>query len=75
MALRSRNNLKNIKPFFSAQHPSLKNSDTENFSVNMDLNADLNDFSMDLDEDEMSTDDDDDVSLFSMGGIIQNLLL
>ncbi|XP_041835404.1 uncharacterized protein LOC121636198 isoform X2 [Melanotaenia boesemani] len=32
-----------------SQHPSLKSSDTENFSVNVDL-----------DEDEMSTDDDDD---------------
>uniref|UniRef100_A0A7N8Y2M3 Methyl-CpG binding domain protein 1b n=1 Tax=Mastacembelus armatus TaxID=205130 RepID=A0A7N8Y2M3_9TELE len=32
------------------QHPSLKNSDTENFSVNVDIE----------DEDDMSTDDDDD---------------
>lgn len=34
------------------QHPSYKNSDTENFSVNVDVD----------DEDELSTDDDDDVS-------------
>lgn len=34
------------------QHPSLKSSDTENFSVNVDVD----------DEDDMSTDDDDDVS-------------
>ncbi|XP_010733260.1 uncharacterized protein LOC104922198 isoform X1 [Larimichthys crocea] len=33
-----------------SQHPSLKSSDTENFSVNVDVD----------DEDEMSTDDDDD---------------
>lgn len=35
------------------QHPSLKSSDTENFSVNVDVD----------DEDELSTDDDDDVSV------------
>lgn len=37
------------------QHPSLKSSDTENFSVNVDVD----------DEDDMSTDDDDDVSFFN----------
>ncbi|XP_017286000.1 methyl-CpG-binding domain protein 1b isoform X3 [Kryptolebias marmoratus] len=45
--------------FTDSQHPSFKSSDTENFSVNVDLNADLN---VDFDEDEMSTDDDDDLN-------------
>lgn len=36
------------------QNVGLKNSDTENFSVNVDVE----------DDDDMSTDDDDDVSLF-----------
>lgn len=39
--------------FFFLQHPSFKSSDTENFSVNVDVD----------DEDDMSTDDDDDVSV------------
>ncbi|XP_037535060.1 methyl-CpG-binding domain protein 1b, partial [Nematolebias whitei] len=44
-----------------SQHPSLKSSDTENFSVNVDLNSDCNaDLNADLDEDDASTDDDDD---------------
>ncbi|XP_013882706.1 methyl-CpG-binding domain protein 1b isoform X2 [Austrofundulus limnaeus] len=51
----------NFQNEITDSQPSLKSSDTENFSVNMDLNADLSaDFNMDLDEDEMSTDDDDD---------------
>ncbi|XP_047439677.1 methyl-CpG-binding domain protein 1b isoform X2 [Mugil cephalus] len=37
--------------FADSQHPSLKSSDTENFSVNVDVE----------DEDELSTDDDDDL--------------
>ncbi|XP_035486521.2 methyl-CpG-binding domain protein 1b isoform X3 [Scophthalmus maximus] len=36
--------------FADSQHPSLKSSDTENFSVNVDVD----------DDDDMSTDDDDD---------------
>ncbi|XP_068450945.1 methyl-CpG-binding domain protein 1b isoform X2 [Clinocottus analis] len=38
--------------FTDSQHPSLKSSDTENFSVNVDVDVD--------DDDDMSTDDDDD---------------
>ncbi|KAF3855848.1 hypothetical protein F7725_016571 [Dissostichus mawsoni] len=41
-----------------SQHLSLKSSDTENFSVNVDID----------DDDDMSTDDDDDVSLYIKTG-------
>ncbi|XP_056294157.1 methyl-CpG-binding domain protein 1b [Pseudoliparis swirei] len=43
--------------FADSQHPSLKSSDTENFSVNVDVDVDDDD---DDDDDDMSTDDDDD---------------
>lgn len=39
--------------FLLQQHTSFKSSDTENFSVNIDVD----------DDDDMSTDDDDDVSV------------